>query len=94
MVKFGWSTSARVRTLLRTIGADDPGHGPDNGSNIYRIVEASLGHDDALMGGDLDLPLQLIMRHEHRDALNDVLWQANVEPEFIGGLDDLTSQAR
>lgn len=69
MIPYVWAPSRRVRTLLNELGADVGERADKEASRaICDFVTMHLG-DDRRFDGDFDLPLQLITRHRHRDAL-------------------------
>ena len=80
---YGWSTTRRVRSLFRRLGAT-PEHGPDHGRYLHDYVAARIGVDRARFLGDMDLPLQLITTSCHRMTLEAILVAANVP---VWGLD-------
>jgi hypothetical protein len=69
MIPYGWAPSQRVRALLNELGAD-VGERPDKEASrtICDFVTKHL-RDGRRFDGDFDLPLQLITRRWHRDAL-------------------------
>jgi hypothetical protein len=74
-VPYGWCTTRRVRRLLRLLELRDPGRGVDEGRLIHETMVMQLGVQRARFAGDLDLPLQLITKREHRAVLEDLFAQ-------------------
>lgn len=71
MAPYSFASSQRVREgLLGPLGhhAID-GADSDECRRIYQFIEAAAGAEVARFGGDHDLPLQLITRREHQEAL-------------------------
>ncbi|RYY08905.1 MAG: hypothetical protein EON55_19455 [Alphaproteobacteria bacterium] len=89
MHRYCWSASRRVRRLLRCadLRIGPPGDMDLSGEEFDEIV-ASIGLPDALFGGDLDLPLQLIARRDYRGDLVACLTAAGIDPAVLGPLDE------
>ena len=68
-IPFGWCTTRRVRRLLRLLDLRDPGRGADQGRLIYETILGQIGPERALFAHDLDLPLQLITKSQHRPVI-------------------------
>lgn len=84
---YGWSSTARVRRLLRhaDIELDEPGH-MDFTRTEFDEVDAAIGPHATYLG-DLDLPLQLIARRDYRSELRSCLLAAGLDPSRLD-LDD------
>lgn len=84
---YGWSSTARVRRLLRhaDIELDEPGH-MDFTRAEFEAVDAAIGPHATYLG-DLDLPLQLIARRDYRTELRHCLLAAGLDPSRLD-LDD------
>lgn len=84
---YGWSSTARVRWLLRLadIELDEPGH-MDFSRSEFDEVDAAIGPRATYLG-DLDLPLQLIARRDYRTELRSCLLAAGMDPSRLD-LDD------
>ena len=69
MVPYCWSSSRRVRTFLKLLGAK-VGESADKETSraIHKFVNSQIGDDRARFDGDFDLPLQLITLQTHRAA--------------------------
>jgi hypothetical protein len=64
---YSWASSARVRGLLKMLGADFGDRADKESSRaVYEFVVDQVGPDYAQFDRDFDLPLQLITREEHR----------------------------
>ena len=86
-----WMPTQRVRDLLDRLGARI-GAPVDNAASrsIYDFVVKQIGVDHARFGGDLDLPLQIITRSEHRETLERFFDEAGLDtPDFHDAADNL-----
>lgn len=80
---YGWSSTARVRRLLRhaDIELDEPGHMDFTRAEFDEIENAIGTHATYL--GDLDLPLQLIACRDYRGELRGCLVAAGMDPSRL-----------
>ena len=83
MIPYVWAPSQRVRVLLNELGAD-VGERPDKEASrtICDFVTKHLG-DDRRFDGDFDLPLQLITRRKHQDALETCFAEVGGAPPSL-----------
>jgi hypothetical protein len=88
VIPYVWAPSQRVRVLLNELGAD-VGEWADKEASrtIYDFVTKHLG-DDRRFDGDFDLPLQLITRRRHRDALETCFAEVGGAPPGLLADDD------
>ncbi len=89
MIPYVWAPSQRVRILLNDLGAD-VGERADKevSRTICDFVTRHLG-DDRRFDGDFDLPLQLITRRRHRDALETCFAEVGgAPPDFLTDADE------
>ena len=73
MAPYCWMPSRRVRErLLTRLQVDDVSDdaNSEDSRHIFRFIVEHVGCDHARFDGDFDLPLQLITRKEHIEALN------------------------
>jgi hypothetical protein len=85
MAPYSYASSERVRErLLGPIGylAID-GADPDECRKIYEFIEKAAGVEVVRFAGDYDLPLQLITRREHREALRGCFEAAGGVPDQV-----------
>lgn len=84
---YGWCTAERVRKLAYHLDMGHFDHGIDQGHLLHRAVQDLIG-DEAVFGGDGDLPLHVITLAKHRDALDTILYSTIGEAWTDEGLDD------
>ena len=73
MAPYCWMPSRRVRErLLAPLHVDDVSDdaNSEDSRHIFRFVVEHVGYEHARFDGDFDLPMQLIARREHTQALN------------------------
>ncbi|MET3763108.1 hypothetical protein [Sphingomonas sp. UYEF23] len=80
---YAWSSTARVRRLLRhaDVQLDEPGH-MDFSRVEFDEVESAIGRRATYLG-DLDLPLQLIARKDYRHELRRCVVAAGMDPSRL-----------
>jgi hypothetical protein len=89
-IPYGWCTTRRVRRLLRLLDLRDPGRGADQGRLIYETILGQIGPERALFAHDLDLPLQLITKSQHRPVIQRLFAENGGEyrPDVLEDEDD------
>lgn len=85
---YGWSAAERVRRLLYKLGMGQFELGIDEGRALHGAVELLIG-EAARFAGDGDLPLHVITLAKHRDELETILRDANVEDWAENNWDDM-----
>lgn len=85
LAPYCWAPSQRVRELLNAIGADVGVWADKEASRaIHEFIVEHIGDDRARFNGDFDLPLQLITREIHREALNHCFELTDHDPPVFG----------
>ena len=85
---YGWSTAEKVRRLFYDLGLGKVEHGVDQGRLLHQRVQDLIG-DESWFCGDGDLPLHVITLARHRDELNFILYNTDIEEWSDEGWDDL-----
>lgn len=73
---YGWSTAAKVRRLMHSLGVGHFDHGVDQGRLLHQTIQRLIG-DEARFNGDGDLPLHIVTLAKHRSELDAILWESN-----------------
>lgn len=87
MAPYSYASSERVRKrLLDPLGYHGiDGADPDESRRIYGFIEKAVGREVVRFAGDYDLPLQLITRREHHEALLGCFETAGGVPAEVEG---------
>jgi hypothetical protein len=85
MAPYSFASSERVRDgLLGPLGHHTiDGADSDECRRIYEFIEGAAGGEVVRFAGDYDLPLQLITRREHQDALLECFEAAGGVPDEL-----------